>query len=345
MSSNHHLNGSKGHLTEILSGPFGSQVREAFETSTRDVFAESRFHIARAILHQNKRAGVTAPVTPTWGAAVRGIEDQEFTPELRQWNVHGAQVTQEVFEGRTPYGSVAPILDTGGREDHIWTGLGTDRQRQEWAYRRHQPQIEALAEAGIRRFLLEAGRYIGEGKALTRLASDYGAEEIIFSLEAPDGKVPSVEGQKKIRTFEQARNELTSENTRNTRVGIGINCVSAQACQRAVETERDGTFAAVYANKAKIAPDVSSARFLELSQKLSRSSAEQAEYLELHDKLNTSHGELAELARCCIQAKARIIGICCGGTPKDVRVLRDAVDRHYSTIKTYSLPESKELSE
>ncbi len=311
---------------EILSGPFGSQVREACGLSTQQVFAQKRFDIARAILLGNKKAGTSAPVTPTWGANVRGLDDQEFTPELRDWNVHAAKVTRQVFDGQDAYGSLAPLLETSGKDDSHWKGLGTPAQRRQWAYRRHEPQIRTLAGAGVTKILLEAGRYLDEGKALARLAEDYGAQEIVWSFEAHNGKVPSLDPRQEPLTFEQARNEIALATRGNIRVGVGINCVSADDCLRALDREPAGTFAAVYPNKAKIGSGEKTARFLALSQQTVRPEADEVEFLQLRDELHTSDRELRELALCALQARARILGICCGGTPDDVRVLRDAMD-------------------
>lgn len=318
----HHFTAINSSPADVLSGPFGSQAPR-YGLTTRQIFADERLDIARAILQEFRDAGTTVGVTPTFGANARGPDEKPFDRSLQEWNSQAANITQQVFQGRRILGSIAPLLDTSGSDDHLWPERGA-----KWARKRHAPQIDALRSAGVSGFLAEAVRYADEGKALARLLEDSGAEEFICSFEARDleGKFP----HQRDLTFEQIRNELVLSTRGKINIGIGINCASAEDCTRVLENEPKGVIDAVYPNKAKVGNGHETANFITLSQKTKRTLKEDDEYDRLGKILQTGEEELRTLVQRCFEQRAKLIGICCGGTPEDVRFLRGLTDAHNS---------------
>ncbi len=316
----HHFTAIHSSPVEVLSGPFGSRAPR-YGLTTKQVFADERLDIARTILQEFKDAGTTVGVTPTFGANARGPEEKPFDKSHHEWNRQAASITQQVFEGRKILGSIAPLLDTSGADDHLWPERGG-----KWAQNRHAPQIDALRSSGVSGFLAEAVRYLDEGKTLARLLEDSGAKEFICSFEArdPEGKFP----HQRDLTFEQIRNEIVLATRGKINIGIGINCASAEDCTRVLENEPKGVIDAVYPNKAKVGNGHETARFIALSQKSGRTAAEDDEYGKLGALLQTGEQELRTLVERCFEQRARLIGICCGGTPDDVRFLRGLTNEY-----------------
>jgi S-methylmethionine-dependent homocysteine/selenocysteine methylase len=302
---------------DILTGPFGSRA-SAIGVSTRQIFLEERFNLAVRIQAAFREAGATLPVTPTFGATVRGVHGGRFDEELHRWNTAAVRTTRQAFPGLEPYGSIAPILDSSGKDDsHAARLHGT------WT-RRHTPQINALRDAGVRHFLGEAFRYLREARDVAELLANAGAKSFLCSFEAkhPKGKFPH---QPELK-YEHVLNELVNATRGRLEVTIGINCAGVDYCTQVLKREKAGTIGAVYPNRQNVGNDPASRRFLTLAQS-QRMAEEEAEYRRLQQQLDTKHDALAALAQLCAARRVPIIGICCGGTPEDVRALRRAVDR------------------
>ncbi len=310
------INASASHHPDILTGPFGSEAQRLHRTSTATLFHERQSDNIRRILCAFRSAGATVGVTPTYGANQRGLSaEPEFSETHTYWNQQAARLAAEEFDGLPLYGSVATLPDSSGKDDDALAGI---RGFSSIALERHAPQLFALRRAGVERFLLEAGRYVDEATGLIQAAVRVGAKEVICSFEAPGGRVP--DPAYRHLTFEQVLDLLATVARGKLSVGVGVNCISADDAIRAVEAEKDSTFAAVYPNSAAIADDAVSKRFLQLSQQ-SRSGPEDEEFQRLRRVLETSNRAWKTLRGVTRDARVRIIGICCGGTPDELAAL------------------------
>lgn len=307
-SLNHH------ESTELITGPFGSEARK-FHLKTDELLLTAP-DSARKILGAYKAAGSKVAFAPSWAANARGIEDTGFTKRHRDWNHRAVDYVEEIFAGHPIYASIAPLLDTSGGDDQHWTASFANT-----AQKRHAPQLEALREKNVTRIAGEAFRYPKEASAVAQEFAKLGGKEFVCSFETRDGLLP----YDKEYSFETVRDFLIEETRGQLKIGVGLNCSSVKDCEMALRREKPGTFSAVYPNKAKISSDPRTTRYLELEHLGVRNDREQEEYTELQRALDHSPQELQRLIVLAKELRIPLVGICCGGTPKDVELLAKSV--------------------
>ncbi len=310
---------------EILSGPFGSLLNDMHGISTREAFSGEHFDYIRSALHAYRTAGVTQPVTPTFGAAARGIRGGRFTEELRDWNQLAAQFTHEVFPGTEPLGSIAPLLDTSGTDDSAWAALSDRSSR---ARRIHLPQLEALRDAGIGGALAEAVHDFDEAEGIVRAASDAGMRRVIVSFEPTALGVPNNTLQ--IRSYDEVADRLREASRGKIEACIGMNCGNADQIISLLGDARQGTFAAVYPNHSVIPHDEKGARFRTLADlNHERTDEQELEFDQLRRLFQISDMQLQRLTSLGGALDVKYLGLCCGSGPHDIRELAARI--HTST--------------
>ncbi len=302
---------------EILSGPFGSLLNDLHGISTREAFSGQHFDHIRSALDAYRVAGVTQPVTPTFGAAGRGINGGRFTEELRNWNQLAAQFTHEVFPGSEPMGSIAPLLDTSGTDDAAWA-VRIDRPH--IARRIHTPQLEALRDAGIGGALAEAVHDFDEAAGLVQAAADVGMRRIIVSFEPTMHGVPNNTLQ--IKSYDEVADRLRDISHGRIEACVGMNCGNADQIIDLLASSKRGTFAAVYPNHSVIPHNEFGTRFRELADlNHERSDVQELEFERLRKLFEISDGQLSKLTSLGGELGVQYLGLCCGSGPHDIREL------------------------
>lgn len=328
-------------LEGVLQGPFGSLVRDQYGIDNSDnsaLFSPEGRQALTSVLSEYQNAGATIGGAPTYRltnlrATGKGSQAWEYSPHEiyrldtnhKMWNRQAAAIARLVYGTQTPiFGLLAPLGDTSGADDAQWNALGSKQHR--FAKQRHRPQIEALRDAGIDNFLVEAGRYVPEAEALTELVAETGGRTLAFSFEAPQSRVPD-SAFPDLR-FRDVQDRLHDAGKGRIEVLTGINCVGASAVQGALD--RNDLPPIVYPNQLDFGraccPNTLHA-FWRLAEKGSRrTAAETDDYDRLTQELSPSLEEFHKLYRACLQGGARIIGICCGGTPEHVAAAREEFD-------------------
>ena len=285
--------------------------------STREAFSDGHFDHVRSALHAYKTAGVTQPVTPTFGAAARGIRGGGFTEELREWNQLAAQFTHEVFEGTEPLGSIAPLLDTSGTDDGAWSALSNRPDR---ARRIHVPQLQALRDAGIGGGLAEAVHDYDEAEGLVLAGMDAGMKRMIVSFEPTRNGVPN--NTLGIQSYEEVANRLRDLARGKIDAQIGLNCGNGDQIMSLLGDSKPGTFAAVYPNQCVIPHDDRGARFRELADlNHERNDEQELEFDSLRRVFQISDTQLQRLVSLGGELDVKYLGLCCGSGPHDIREL------------------------
>lgn len=305
---------------EILSGPFGSLLNDLHGISTRDAFRTGRFDEIRSALQAYSQSGVTQPVTPTFGAAARGIRGGRFTTELRDWNQLGAQFTREVF-GKEPFASVAPLLDTSGTDDAAWQMLQDTQGRAKGI---HTPQLEALHDAGIKFVLGEAVHDFDEAVGLVQAAENTGMKEVIVSFEPTKHGVPN--NRVNISSYAEVLQRLQDSTRGKIDARIGMNCGNANQILQILGASEAGTFAAVYPNQSVIPHDENGTLFRTLADlNHTRTPDQEKEFQRLRRIYEISDVQLSRMAKLGRELGVDYIGLCCGASPTDTAHLASRV--------------------
>ena len=308
---------SPTHQPEILSGPFGSLLNDLHGISTREAFSSKHFEQIRSALHAYRVAGVTQPVTPTFGAAARGVNGGRFSQELEEWNQLAAQFTHEVFPGREPLGSIAPLLDTSGTDDAAWSAK---TNRSDAARRIHLPQLQALRDAGIGGALAEAVHDFDEATGIVNAAADAGMQRVIVSFEPTERGLPN--NAIDIQSYDEVASRLHDIARGRIQACIGMNCGNADQIIDLLSASKPGTFAAVYPNHSIIPHNETGARFRELADlNHERTDSQELEFDGLRRLFQISDAQLQRLSELGGELGVRYLGLCCGSGPHDVREL------------------------
>lgn len=318
---------------EILSGPFGSLLNDLHGVSTRDAFRQEHFEWIRNALRAYKNGGVTQPVTPTFGAAARGVNGGMFTDELLHWNQLASQFTHEVFE-RQPLGSVAPLLDTSGGDDGAWSVL---LNRQERALRTHAPQMQALRDGGVTGVLGEAFHDFDEAAGFVKAAERTGMHDAIVSFEPTRQGLPN--NALGIRSYDEVAGRLRDIARGRIGVAIGMNCGNADQILNLLEESSAGTFSAVYPNHEVIPHDEHGALFRRLADlNHQRTPPQEQEFQRLRAVYEVSERQLSRLVRLGGALNVQYLGLCCGTSPKDTAALAARVRESTLAGAPQSLP-------
>lgn len=317
----------------VLQGPFGSFVRNEFGVDNKNharLFSEAGLRALREVLTRYRDSGATVGGAPTFAVSNQRLQEGQWdaAPEwgpYATWNRSAAQLAHHVYgKSQAIFGLLAPATDTSGGDDAGWQALGN---RGAWAQARHRPQVETLRGAGIDSFLVEAGRYIDEAKALAALVAETGGKRLAFSFEAPGAQVPDPQYQ---LSFEQAKAEIIDAAHGRIEILVGMNCVGATAITRAIESGEHLDIA--YPNQSDFGAidDAGRAEYIALLHRPAGSllTTEQARLTELQNRTLTTPEQFEQCWKVCLQARTKIIGVCCGGNPELTALARKTWNAH-----------------
>lgn len=314
MSLNHSANESS---PRILSGPFGSLLNDHYNISTQAAFRQQKFDWIKNALAAYRDGGVTQPVTPTFGAAARGVDGGRFTDELLEWNQLAVQFTREEFSGREPFASVAALLNTSDHKNADWFAKSVRHDR---ATRIHTPQVEALREAGILHGLGEAFHDMDDAGGFVTAAKNAGMRQLIVSFEPTERGVPnSTNG---VGSYREVLERLQDLSHGKIDVCIGLNCGNADQILDLVASSGAGTLSAVYPNHSVIPHNEEGDRFRALGDLNDQRTPEQnIEFGILRRRFEITDEQLAKLVTLGGELNIPYIGLCCGAAPKDTAAL------------------------
>lgn len=307
----------------ILSSPFGSLIAAETGLSTRQAFAMEKFELIAQILERNANNGVTQPVTPTYAASQRGLNtDPSVEQELFNWNANAAMLVQTHFpHGKKPFGSIASVFDSDGKDDDIVRGLDLARFTRE----RHEAQLLALNSFGVQTALAEALRYGEEGVGLAQAADDAAMPRVILSYQTNGTGVP--DQKYGTLTFDQFADHIAHKTRGNTVVQFALNCGNLDHIIETIE-RNPGLFVGAHPNGSIIPSGAEGDEFRRLAAlNHQRTPDQQRRFDELRSALVLNQSHVQRLVDVALAHRLEYIGLCCGSTPEDASLIRAALDK------------------